>query len=646
MGKLRGCGRTAALPVRAMSCAATRSTAKRFVAFCIALSAALACLAALAFSAAFPERALAACSYTCPKTDITMQVETDGSYRVTEHRIFEFAGDSEAVTWAFTGLSSTASVKIDGVRAASVDEADNVVGDWETLGSVAFSTKWRDGGKPDGAAYSYDNAKNALYVFPNVSDARIVVELDYVIENAVIAYKDISEVYWTYVALDWPVASENVTATISLPVAQGEVVTPNDTVRAWGHGPQDGTVAVDSAGTVTLHDDVVQPGQYATAHVLFPPSWLTHLDGKKMLANRATARLDYAIAEEKAWTDSWSFQKQSVYRTLALMCALCALLLVAAAALYLRFGKEHAADFAEAYYRGIPEAGLEPAIAGRLWRWGHEDMRDLTATIMRLAHKGVIVIEPVDGVAPTWRLSVAFGAPTGGLTALESSALELVMGRCALGDALTLEDIKHAAVERPEDFIGSMKSWHEQLTCACSERAFFEPEGKRLQKIVLIVAGIVALVGIVVGVVMGNPIALAITLPTAAGLAMIANYLPRRTEAGNNLVSRCKGLRNWMRDAAKMKEQVQLTAEEWGELLPFAYEFGVADSAVGAKVEAQPLAWEAWYETKSQSALARVKRRAGAYAINECLLGALNAAREEKARLEEAKATGGGFGKN
>lgn len=75
---------------------------------------------------------------------------------------------------------------------------------------------------------------------------------------------------------------------------------------------------------VVLHDDVVNPGQYATAHVLFPASWLTHLDGKKMLANRATARLDYAIAEEKVWTDSWSFQQEALFTTFALIAFVCA----------------------------------------------------------------------------------------------------------------------------------------------------------------------------------------------------------------------------------------------------------------------------------------------------------------------------------
>ncbi len=641
---MRGCRRTVDGRACTAPCA-DLSNPKQFAAIGAAC-AILACCLAFVFSFAFPARAFASSSYTCPKTDISMQVETDGSYRVTEDRIFEFTGSSEAVTWAFTGLSSTASVKVDGVRVAPVDDEGNVVGDWTTLASTVFSTKWRDGGGPDDAAYSYDGAKNALYVFPQVTDARVVIELDYVIEDAVIAYKDVSEVYWTYVALEWPVVSRNVTATISLPVAQGEVVTPNDTVRAWGHGPKDGTVSVDSAGTVTLHADVVQARQYATAHVLFPPSWLTHLDGKKMLANRATARLDYAVAEEKTWTDSWSFQQQSVYTAFVVMCALCALLLIAAAALYLRFGREHPSDFTEGYYREVPETGLEPAVAGRLWRWNHEDMRDLTATIMRLAHKGVIAIEPLDGESPTWRLSVTFGAPTGELTPLESSALELVMGRSALGDGLTLEDIESSAVARPDAFIDAMRAWQAQLGRICDARDFFEPEGKRLQKAVLVVAGVVALAGVVAWLAMGNATALAIMIPTAAVLAMVANYLPRRTVEGNNLVSRCKGLRNWLRDLPTSRDGANLTEGEWGELLPFAYEFGVADCAVGARGSSQPLAWKAWYETKSQSALARVKRSACASAINDCLIAALAAAREEKARLEEAGATGGGFGRN
>ena len=98
-----------------------------------------------------------------------------------------------------------------------------------------------------------------------------------------------------------------------------------------------------------------------------------------MLANRATARLDYAIAEEKVWTDSWSFQQEALFTTFALIAFACAAILAAAATAYARLGREYPSDFSGKYYREVPEEGLEPAVAGRLWRWNHDDMRDFTA---------------------------------------------------------------------------------------------------------------------------------------------------------------------------------------------------------------------------------------------------------------------------
>ena len=100
-----------------------------------------------------------------------------------------------------------------------------------------------------------------------------------------------------------------------------------------------------------------------------------------------------------------------------------------------------------------------------------------------------------------------------------------------------------------------------------------------------------------------------------------------------------------MRDLRKSGELVELSQDEWGDLLPFAYEFGVADGAVSAHGAPQPDGWRAWYETKSQTALARVRRLAAAPAINECLKDALQAARTAIAKREESQATGGGFGR-
>ena len=100
-----------------------------------------------------------------------------------------------------------------------------------------------------------------------------------------------------------------------------------------------------------------------------------------------------------------------------------------------------------------------------------------------------------------------------------------------------------------------------------------------------------------------------------------------------------------MRDLEKLDEPVSLSPSQWGELLPFAYEFGVAGEAVSFHGAPQPAVWQTWYETKSQTALARVRRLAAAPAINECLKDSLQAAHTAIAKREEAQATGGGFGR-
>ena len=97
-----------------------------------------------------------------------------------------------------------------------------------------------------------------------------------------------------------------------------------------------------------------------------------------------------------------------------------------------------------------------------------------------------------------------------------------------------------------------MSAWQASLGKACEERDFFETAGKRAQKVFLIVAGVTAVAGIAIAIITINPIPAVLALPTAMATTFVANYLPRRTERGNNLIARCKGLRNWMRDLEKL----------------------------------------------------------------------------------------------
>ena len=280
---------------RASHAAADARAVRRPVAARLILLASALVLAAAALLAAAPGEAFAK-SYDMTKVDITAQAETDGSLHAVEQRTFDFNGDFTAVWWTFEGLPSNAELKVNSVRMARVDGDGNVVGEWETLPGVPFVLDWRDAGGPGTDAYSVDAPKNTVYAFFDVSDEKAVIELDYTVVNGVQAYKDVAEVNWKYVGDQWEESSADITMTLALPVPQGVAVEPGENVRAWGHGPLDGSLAINSDGSVTYTVPKVNAGQYAEARVLFPVAWLTNLSPDAAKLHADEARLDKVLA--------------------------------------------------------------------------------------------------------------------------------------------------------------------------------------------------------------------------------------------------------------------------------------------------------------------------------------------------------------
>lgn len=164
--------------------------------FLMAVAAVAAVLAAFVLLAPAPAYAK---SYTMPKVNITADAQSDGSLHVIEQRTFDFSGSYTAVWWSMSNLPSNAKLKVNGVQMAKTDQSDSAAVQLTDVASVAFQNKWRDAGGPGTDAYSVDEGQNTVYVFFNATDSRMVVQLDYTIENGVQAYKDCSDLYWRYV---------------------------------------------------------------------------------------------------------------------------------------------------------------------------------------------------------------------------------------------------------------------------------------------------------------------------------------------------------------------------------------------------------------------------------------------------------------
>ncbi|BAK45741.1 DUF2207 domain-containing protein [Eggerthella sp. YY7918] len=545
-------------------------------------------LGACLMAACFPAYAEAK-SYTMPKVDIQSQVETDGSLHFTEQRIFDFDGDFTAVWWTFENLPEGASLEFNSVRMASADADGAVTGEWTVLPSEPFVLSWRDEGGPGVDAYSFDAPKNTLYVFFNATDERRIVELDYTVTNGVQAYKDVGEMYWRYIGSEWAEDSSNVTMTVALPVPQGTEVVPGENVRAWGHGPLDGSLSISADGIITYSVPRVASGQYAEARAVFPVEWLTNLSGDAALAYRDQMRLEKVLAEENAWADQANRDRVFSLAFVIAFGALCVLLILWALRAYFKYGKEHQPDFTDEYWRDVPDRSVHPAVIGRLWRWDRESQDDFSATLMHLAHVGAVRIDsgtyPEPGLFGPKEVAdyyiTRLPAANELSDPIDQMTLSILFNDIAEGrDALWFGTIKKYGEDHPQEFINAMEQWQGIVSAQTNAQDFFEAKGKRYQGYLIAAAVVVAVAGFVSGVLLENFIPIIFTIPTAIALGVIANYMPRRSVYGNNLVAKCKALRNWLRDFSSLDERPPTDVKVWGEFMVYAYLFGVAEQAI------------------------------------------------------------------
>lgn len=582
----------------------------------LVLAAALSLVALPSFVPSLGAGIAEAKSYECPRVDTTAQAQTDGSLHVVEQRSFDFDGSFTAVWWTFEDLPSNAEVQVNGMRMAQVDGEGNVVGDWVPLQEVTFQLAWRDAGGPGIDAWSFDEPQDTVYAFFDVEDAQMIFELDYVVVNGVQAYEDVAEVYWKYVPEGWAVDSRDVSVTIALPLPADAVVgAPGNEagswaegtspqagagdVRAWGHGPLDGVVSVNADGTVSYEVPLVRAGQFAEARVVFPVEWLTNLSADARRAHQGVFRLETVLSQEQTWADQANAQRARALALIVGVAVACAVLLLAAIALFLRYGREYKPDFTDEYWRDVPARDLQPAVIGRLWRWNRESPDDFTATLMHLAHVGAVRIDKgqyldLKGrLVDDYYLTIDYAVADRLTDPVDTATLSLLFRRVAEGrPSLWLGSIREYGRKHPEDFILAMKTWQATLDEQVGAHDFFERRSKRLATAMGMAAFLVIFAGVFLGVATENFIPPILMVPTGIALLVIANYMPRRTRLGNDLTARCKALRNWLRDFSSLDERPPTDVKVWGEFMVYAYLFGVAERVMSELRDTVPEVFE------------------------------------------------------
>ena len=420
-------------------------------------------------------------SYQITQVDIDATVDADGTLHVMETRTFDFDGSFNGVYWDIpTGYNPNNGQEVE-INVTSAGES--------TAGSLlAFQLSDSD---EDGTYSISDRGSiQRLKIYSAHRNEKAKFTIAYDATGIATRWQDTGELYWKFVSDGWDVSSNNVTCTLHLPVPAGEGVTPGQNVRAWGHGPLDGSVSF-SGSDVVFTASGVGTDEYAEMRVTFPQSWLSGL------LQSSAGRLDSILSEEQQWADEANARRTRARILVWGTGALAAIAAVGTVVLALlkkrKYDRDNEPDFKDKYFRDVPTSD-HPAVLGALFNGGSVEGKELTATLMHLTDEGYISLEKVttkkkglfgDKVREDYRVTKLKGMPRSSGSArdkathtVDSKTLSLLFKTISDdGEKLYFSRIESFAKKEPELYHSAYEKWEGAVTGKYAER--FEDGGEK-----------------------------------------------------------------------------------------------------------------------------------------------------------------------
>ena len=343
-----------------------------------------------------------------PRVRIDAVVEEDGSLQVRRSAPLPLTTTSNGVFWTIP-ITQNEQGGRSWPDVASLEAALVVRGAGEPLERVGSAEPGENG------VFTVEEDGDALRIqlfSPHADGEEATFRLSYRLTGAVMAWADTAELYWQFVGPGWEEPSGDVSLTVSFAgaAAPGAQAATDETFRAWGHGPLEGSVEPD-AQSATVHYSVptVRDGEFAEARIVFPASWVP---GLVAASGSSTERLPQILEEEAAWAAEANARREQLQTVIGvgsvLQIALPAALLVAAVAFRLTRGRAPQASFDQKYLRELP-SNDHPAVIAAFMEGGEAGERAFAVTLMKLTDEGVVGISAEGdgsgrGKSPAYRL--------------------------------------------------------------------------------------------------------------------------------------------------------------------------------------------------------------------------------------------------
>ncbi len=512
---------------------------------------------------------------------IQAQVARDGSLAVQEERTFRFDGDFSTVRQSIPVAQGT------DIRDVKVLEKGKAYSTAQDAPDERVSGTYRITRTPGKVEVAWHF---------RAQDEERTFTLAYRIRGAVVAHRDVAELYWKCIGEEWDVGSSKAQVAVTLPAEA-----KREDIRAWAHGPLWGTVSIDSPTRVSLSVAPLPARTFVEARVLFPKALVpaaTRSSGRNALADIMKEEGELArkanIEREKA------AERQATLRRLGRLniylapgVAILALALWFAF-IYRRYDREFAPGFTGDYYRELP-ADYTPAELGVLWRFGSPGPADFTATVVDLARRGYLVIEErkterkrLFGLMGT-ALDVEYvirrtdRGKDDDLLEHEKALYNLVFYTIGDGQVVEFDQIESYAKKNPGSFLRYYNDWQSKVRANASRHEFFDRAAGK-GRLIGVLAGIgLVLAGIAVMLVAPDALALSGIAWIITGIVVVAlsTAIKRRSHKGQTEFAMWRAFRRFLLDFSSLHDAPVPALVLWEHYLVYAVALGVAKQVIG-----------------------------------------------------------------
>jgi uncharacterized membrane protein len=518
--------------------------------------------------------------------DVECIINPDGSADVTERIKYDFVGSFNGV------LRDIDYIETDGIDDIQVFVETGKGG----LREFTLNSTDLDAGGPSGT-YNLEHQDQLahLKVFEKSSDEIKVFVYKYTLENVVTKYNDIAEFNRKIVDSSWDVTLEDVDVSVRLP--EGASI---DDIRVFGHGPLTGESRILDEQNVEFEIDSLSPGDYIGARVLFPTTLVPDstniknedalakiLDEEKTLADEANAERERA----RRMIESYN-RRHKLMRTIGNVIGILMIIswIPIILLLYIKYDKEFKTNFKAKYYRELP-GEYTPAEMSVLVTMGLVNTRDITATLMDLVRKGILILKKEtyvrDGFfrakeVDDYSLTLNPDAPNVPLKRHEEFLIRWFIKTIGRGGHVFLDEISDYArtSSGARQFSNDYQRWCSLVKEEADKNKFFDKTSQK-GRIAAILIGMLGFFGSGIALLALTQAEIGV-VPVILGIIMFifGLRLNRRSAYGNEQNAMWKAFKNFLKDFSRLDKAEMPSIIIWEHYLVYAISLGVAKEVI------------------------------------------------------------------